>query len=31
MNHWLALLIGFVVGALFGRTLLGAVGIKAGG
>jgi len=28
VNHWLALIIGFVVGAFFGGKLLSLVGIK---
>lgn len=28
MNHWVALIVGFVLGALFGSKVLGAVGIK---
>lgn len=29
MNHWVALLIGFVLGALFGGKVFSAVGLKA--
>jgi len=29
MNHWVAILIGFILGSLFGSKVLGAIGIKA--
>jgi len=31
VNHWLALFIGFVIGAFFGGRLLALVGLKTGG
>jgi cell shape-determining protein MreD len=29
INHWVALIVGFIIGALFGGKLLGAIGVKA--
>jgi len=31
MNHWVALIVGFLLGAFFGGKLLSLVGLKTGG
>jgi hypothetical protein len=31
VNHWVALIVGFLLGAFFGGKLFSLIGLKAGG